>query len=90
MEKIEGAYNFRRVQVQDVKSCVKLPNKAAADSGLAADLERSDEEKLDPPFICGCAMPSKDAIKAVLKSMNAGPGGKRKVLWTCLREAPVL
>ncbi|CAO0803096.1 unnamed protein product [Mucor circinelloides] len=89
-EKIEGAYNFRRVQVQDVKSCVKLPNKAADDSGLAADLERSDEEKLDPPFICGCAMPSKDAIKAVLKSMNAGPGGKRKVLWTCLREEPVL
>ncbi|KAG2199112.1 hypothetical protein INT46_010520 [Mucor plumbeus] len=89
-EKIEGAYNFRRVQVQDVKSCVKLPNKAADDSGLAADLERSDEDELAPPYICGCAMPSKDAIKAVLNSMNAGPGGKRKVLWTCLREEPVL
>lgn len=89
-EKIEGAYNFRRVQVQDVKSCVRLPNKAADDSGLAADLERNDEDELTPPYICGCAMPSKDAIKAVLETMHAGPGGKRKVLWTCLREEPVL
>ncbi|KAI7898613.1 inositol hexakisphosphate-domain-containing protein [Cokeromyces recurvatus] len=89
-EKIEGAYNFRRVPVKDVKSSVKEPNKAADVSGLAADLERSDDEQLTPPYICGCAMPSKDAIRAVLKSMNAGPGGKRKVLWTCLREEPVL
>ncbi|KAI8638964.1 inositol hexakisphosphate-domain-containing protein [Parasitella parasitica] len=89
-EKIEGAYNFRRVQVQDVKSCVRLPMKAADESGLEADLERSEEDKPAPPYICGCAMPSKDAIKAVLKSMNAGPGGNRKVLWTCLREEPVL
>ncbi|KAI9486886.1 MAG: inositol hexakisphosphate-domain-containing protein [Benjaminiella poitrasii] len=89
-EKIEGAYNFRRVPVKDVKSSVKQPNKAADVGGLAADLERSDDEELAPPYICGCAMPSMEAIKAVLKSMNAGPGGKRKVIWTCLREEPVL
>jgi hypothetical protein len=35
-------------------------------------------------------MPTKDGIKKVLAKMEAGPGGKRKVLWTCLREEPVL
>ncbi|KAI8356155.1 inositol hexakisphosphate-domain-containing protein [Blakeslea trispora] len=89
-EKIEGVYNFRRVPVKDVKMAVKVPSKAADESGLSADLERSDDVSLEAPFICGCAMPSKDAIKAVLKRMQAGPGGKRRVLWTCLREEPVL
>lgn len=46
--------------------------------------------QLSPPYICGCAMPNKDAIKAILDTMDAGPGGSRKVLWTCLREEPVL
>ncbi|KAG2207019.1 hypothetical protein INT47_008488 [Mucor saturninus] len=88
-EKIEGAYNFRRIPVQQVKDSV---NDKTVVSGLEADLKRSDEEQrtLPAPFICGCAMPSKDAIEAVLKSMDAGPGGHRKVLWTCLREEPVL
>jgi hypothetical protein len=45
---------------------------------------------LSPPYISGCAMPNKDAIKAILDTMDAGPGGSRKVLWTCLREEPVL
>lgn len=86
-EKVEGAYNFRRVEVKKVKSAVKY---GAVESGLAADMERPDDVQPVPPFICGCAMPTKDAIKAVLKRMNAGPGGKRRVLWTCLREEPVL
>ncbi|KAI8886446.1 hypothetical protein K501DRAFT_177643 [Backusella circina FSU 941] len=89
-EKIPGAYNFRRVEVQKIKSAAKFGGLAADLSGLAADMERSDDDKLTAPFICGCAMPNKDAIKSVLKAMNAGPGGKRKVLWTCLREEPVL
>ncbi|KAL0085283.1 inositol hexakisphosphate-domain-containing protein [Phycomyces blakesleeanus] len=89
-EKIDGAYNFRRVEVKKVKSAVKYGGLAANKSGLAADMERQEDDIPSSPFICGCAMPSKDAIKAVLKSMNAGPGGKRKVLWTCLREEPVL
>ncbi|KAI8971777.1 inositol hexakisphosphate-domain-containing protein [Mycotypha africana] len=89
-EKIEGAYNFRRIPVKEVKRSVKFPLKAADEGGLAADLERPDDADLSPPFICGCGMPSKNAIKSVLKSMQAGPGGKRRVLWTCLREEPVL
>lgn len=89
-EKIEGAYNFRRVPVNEVKLAVNRSSIAADASGLAADLERRDNVHLKPPFICGVAMPSKDAIKAVLKTMHAGPGQKRKMIWTCLREEPVL
>lgn len=88
-EKINGAYNYRRVQVKTAKRAVRQPVPEAIDGGLAADLNRADSV-LVPPFICGCAMPSKDAIKSVLMAMDAGPGGKRKVLWTCLREEPVL
>ncbi|CAO3598194.1 unnamed protein product [Absidia cylindrospora] len=96
-EKIDEAYNFRRVLVKTVKRSVRHTVPEAVEGGLATDLQRSNKnggEDVDlmmvPPYICGCAMPSKDAIKSVLKAMNAGPGGKRTVLWTCLREEPVL
>ncbi|KAI8984466.1 inositol hexakisphosphate-domain-containing protein [Mycotypha africana] len=90
-EKISGAYNFRRVEVSLVRAAVKHKALlAATKGGLAADMERDDQQKLVAPFIAGCAMPHKDAIKAILKAMQAGPGGKRWVYWTCLREEPVL
>ncbi|GAA5805134.1 inositol hexakisphosphate-domain-containing protein [Helicostylum pulchrum] len=90
-EKIPGAYNFRRVEIKKVKLAVKYGGLAATVSGLAADMERTDDEvQPSAPFISGCAMPNKDAIKSILKAMHAGPGGKRWVFWTCLREEPVL
>jgi hypothetical protein len=46
--------------------------------------------KPSPHLIYGVAMPTKDAIRNVLKRVNAGPGGSRKLLWTSLREEPVL
>ncbi|TPX31687.1 hypothetical protein SmJEL517_g05062 [Synchytrium microbalum] len=42
------------------------------------------------PFVYGVAMPTKDAIRRVLSRIDAGPGGSRYLLWTCLREEPVL
>jgi hypothetical protein len=89
-EKIPGAYNFRRIEIKQVKSAVKYGGLAASLGGLAADMERDDEMTLAAPFISGCAMPNKDAIKSILKAMQAGPGGRRWVFWTCLREEPVL
>ncbi|KAI8377229.1 inositol hexakisphosphate-domain-containing protein [Choanephora cucurbitarum] len=89
-EKIPGAYNFRRIEINQAKHAVKEGGLAATVSGLAADMERDDESPLTPPFISGCAMPNKDAIKSILKAMQAGPGGRRWVYWTCLREEPVL
>ncbi|KAI9267887.1 inositol hexakisphosphate-domain-containing protein [Phascolomyces articulosus] len=90
-EKVGDAYNFRRVEVRMIKNAVKEGSPASLiKSGLNADLERAEEDDPSAPFICGCAMPSKEAIKAVLNHLNAGPGGKRRILWTCLREEPVL
>ncbi|ORX60585.1 hypothetical protein DM01DRAFT_1332719 [Hesseltinella vesiculosa] len=101
-EKIPGAYNFRRVAVDQVKQAAYRTIEASAIGGLAVDMAllqqqwARDESSTampafpNPPFICGCAMPNKDAIKEVLKAMDAGPGGSRRVIWTCLREEPVL
>jgi hypothetical protein len=89
-EKIDGAPNYRRVEAKGIKAAVKFSNLQANTSGLQSDMERDDFSTMTPPFICGCAMPTKDGIKKVLAKMEAGPGGKRKVLWTCLREEPVL
>lgn len=89
-EKVDGAPNYRRVEAKGIKAAVKFSNFSANTSGLQNDMEMNDFSGLSPPYICGCAMPTKDAIKQVLKKMDAGPGGKRKVMWTCLREEPVL
>ncbi|KAI7904707.1 inositol hexakisphosphate-domain-containing protein [Cokeromyces recurvatus] len=96
-EKIPGAYNFRRVEVSQVKQSVKYGSLAATIGGLAADLMECEKDgqvksslTLTPPFIAGCAMPNKDAVKSILKAMKAGPGGSRWVYWTCLREEPVI
>lgn len=89
-EKIPGAYNFRRIEVKQIKAAVKYGGLAATVGGLAADMERDDDIALTAPFISGCAMPNKDAIKSILKAMQAAPGGRRWVYWTCLREEPVL
>jgi len=89
-EKIDGSPNYRRVEAKGIKAAVKFSNLGVNTSGLQSDMERDDFSTLSPPYICGCAMPTKDAIMKVLAKMDAGPGGKRKVLWTCLREEPVL
>ncbi|CAO3589334.1 unnamed protein product [Absidia cylindrospora] len=110
-EKIPGAYNFRRLSVDEVKHAVRHGGKASDVGGLAVDMDILQSMNIEnnntsngtnilaattanyqllPPYICGCAMPNKDAIKAILETMDAGPGGVRKVLWTCLREEPVL
>lgn len=89
-EKIEGGYNFRRVEAKTAKRAARHNVIESIEGGLAADLKRPDMNILSPPFICGLAMPSTDSIKNTLTAMNAGIGGNRTVLWTCLREEPVL
>ncbi|KAL7424934.1 hypothetical protein Q5752_000621 [Cryptotrichosporon argae] len=41
-------------------------------------------------FVYGTGMPSVPGLKNALAKMEADPEGKRKVLWTSLREEPVL
>ncbi|OZJ03826.1 hypothetical protein BZG36_03823 [Bifiguratus adelaidae] len=86
-EKIEGAPNFRRVPLSKIRTVFNYINQVSTEDNIN---QTGGDETMDPPYICGCAMPTKDAVKKVLKRMHAGPGGKRRVLWTCLREEPVI
>lgn len=87
-EKIEGVPNYRRIPLVLVKSAIAMDGAALLKE---VTCNASDVDKVvEPPFVCGCAMPTKDAVIQVLKKMDAGPGGRRKVFWTCLREEPVI
>nr|KIR85732.1 hypothetical protein I308_03840 [Cryptococcus tetragattii IND107] len=50
-----------------------------------------EENKHVPPhYVYGTGMPSCDGLRNALKKMDAGPDGSRGVVWTSLREEPVL
>ncbi|XP_004345330.1 hypothetical protein CAOG_06581 [Capsaspora owczarzaki ATCC 30864] len=42
------------------------------------------------PSVFACAVPTVPAIKLVVSRTGAGPGGARTLLWTSLREEPVV
>ncbi|KAG6900693.1 hypothetical protein C0993_005005 [Termitomyces sp. T159_Od127] len=77
-ERIEGSPNFRRVPL------------------TLRPLEPedfSDAEAIDTPnkyFDDGSGMPTMEGYKRALERIDAGPGGKNTVLWTSLREEPVV
>ncbi|TPX51665.1 hypothetical protein SeMB42_g01840 [Synchytrium endobioticum] len=81
-ERIEGAPNFRSVSMATLRASV-LGSPASASTPLSGAM-------FEFPFVFGVAMPTKDGIRKVLQRINAGPGGLRYLLWTCLREEPVL
>ncbi|WVQ79454.1 hypothetical protein IAT38_001552 [Cryptococcus sp. DSM 104549] len=56
---------------------------------LVCDLG-GEEAPGEERFVYGTGMPSTSGLRNALEKMNAGPGGSRKVLWTSLREEPVL
>ncbi|KAK1923782.1 inositol hexakisphosphate-domain-containing protein [Papiliotrema laurentii] len=41
-------------------------------------------------YVYGTGMPSATGLRNALEKMGAGPGGPRSVIWTSLREEPVL
>lgn len=41
-------------------------------------------------YLYGIAMPTKDAIRRVLQKVGGNVSGNRRVLWTSLREEPVI
>lgn len=78
-----GAPNFRRISLGTIRGSVMPSEKSLSQSFHTFD----DKEG---PFVCGVAMPTKDGIKNVLVRNNAELGSNRRLLWTCLREEPVL
>ncbi|CAK9780633.1 hypothetical protein CC85DRAFT_329266 [Cutaneotrichosporon oleaginosum] len=50
------------------------------------NVQAGDKEE----YVYGTGMPSSIGLRNALHKMGAGPDGKRKVVWTSLREEPVL
>ncbi|KAJ7193929.1 inositol hexakisphosphate-domain-containing protein [Mycena pura] len=78
-ERIEGAPNFRRLPLtlQSSNSPISTP------MGSADVLK---EERM----VCGSGMPTVEGLRRALFRVDAGPTGKNKVVWTSLREEPVI
>ncbi|KAL1914564.1 uncharacterized protein VTP21DRAFT_8189 [Calcarisporiella thermophila] len=79
-EKIEGAPNYRRVPFASI-----------------ADLTYPDEAHGEEmgSSVMGCAMPTKDGMRLLLTRASAAPQSEsgesgRRIVWTSLREEPVL
>lgn len=72
--KIEGAPNYRKVPLKSVGSY----------------LHGTFDEKNAGSSVYGIAMPTVEAIRYVANMVGADEFGKTKLLWTSLREEPVL
>ena len=73
---MKGAPNYRGILISEIKKSVLF-------STIQTDVKS--------PSIYGIGMPTKEAIRCVLKKVGASSDGKsRKLLWTSLREEPVL
>lgn len=81
-ERIEGSPNFRRVPL----TLQPLEHSEYADSEDGEQIEYLDDGKM----VCGSGMPTVDGFKRALERVGAGPGGRNLVIWTSLREEPVV
>ncbi|EIN10058.1 hypothetical protein PUNSTDRAFT_125979 [Punctularia strigosozonata HHB-11173 SS5] len=85
-ERIEGSPNFRRIPL-----ILKLASSSTSGSSSPSDRADfvpsfSDEAKM----VCGTGMPTVQGLKAALARVDAGPQGRNHVIWTSLREEPVI
>ncbi|TPX58470.1 hypothetical protein SpCBS45565_g07990 [Spizellomyces sp. 'palustris'] len=76
-ERIDGAPNYRRIPLPNVRG-ICMQGKA-----ICADTDRASA-------VYGIGMPTKTAIRTVLHKVGASPHGVRQLVWTSLREEPVL
>ncbi|KAJ3280819.1 hypothetical protein HK104_000390 [Borealophlyctis nickersoniae] len=97
-ERIEGAPNYRRIPLSLIRASVTehpfTPLSAGAtgptslSSSWMSDVDPSDSPRASAVF--GIGMPAKESIRRVLNKVGAYPGGVRQLVWTSLREEPVL
>jgi protein-tyrosine phosphatase len=73
-DRIEGAHNFRSIPINEILS---LP-------------EHESSRGISLTHVAGVGMPTKEGIRAVLDFNNAGIYGNKNILWTSLREEPVI
>ncbi|KAI9099760.1 inositol hexakisphosphate-domain-containing protein [Phlyctochytrium arcticum] len=86
-ERVDGAPNYRRIPLATVRA---LPSESASavSSIIASDstIDRSSQASA----VYGIGMPTISAVKDVLRKVQADPEGSRQLVWTSLREEPVL
>ncbi|KAJ3024316.1 UNVERIFIED_CONTAM: hypothetical protein HDU68_008233 [Siphonaria sp. JEL0065] len=75
IERVDGAPNYRRIPVLDILDSITY---------------KPVTHRVDERAVYGIGMPTKDAIKNTLNRCQAGPGGPVKIVWTSLREEPVI
>lgn len=82
-ERIDGAPNFRRVPL-----VLQLISEGGTTSpnGIYFAPSSGDNGK----NVCGSGMPTVQGLRRALSRVNAGPGGNNRVVWTSLREEPVI
>ncbi|KAI0317069.1 inositol hexakisphosphate-domain-containing protein [Amylostereum chailletii] len=80
-ERIEGSPNFRRVPM--VLHKVSLPSLTDGVDFVARGTHQDRR-------VCGSGMPTVQGLRRALSRVNAGPEGDNTVVWTSLREEPVL
>ncbi|KAI0052293.1 hypothetical protein FA95DRAFT_1553613 [Auriscalpium vulgare] len=76
-ERIDGSPNFRRVPL--ILESAPVKTSTAGSSGSGTDKS-----------VCGSGMPTVQGLRRALSRVNAGPEGTNTVVWTSLREEPVI
>ncbi|KAI0264344.1 inositol hexakisphosphate-domain-containing protein [Gloeopeniophorella convolvens] len=82
-ERIDGSPNFRRVPL--ILQLVPNGRTSSPDSFYFAPNSVNDGKG-----VCGSGMPTVQGLRRALARVNAGPGGDNHVVWTSLREEPVI
>ncbi|THH28320.1 hypothetical protein EUX98_g5857 [Antrodiella citrinella] len=82
-ERIDGSPNFRRVPL-----ALRLIPARSMSPGDHPQFEAGSAD--DGKWVCGSGMPTVQGLRRALSRIDAGPGGHNRVLWTSLREEPVI
>lgn len=94
-DKIDGAPNYRRISLNVIRGAT-APYRPMSPSHRYSVDELSmpvlaiteSQTATSGSFVYGTAMPTKDAIRRVMT--RVGGQGTRRILWTSLREEPVI
>ncbi|KAJ3046238.1 hypothetical protein HDV00_000050 [Rhizophlyctis rosea] len=93
-ERIEGAPNYRRIPLTVIRASVTgtagTPSSPGPSSLTSSWMSDPDIDSTRASAVFGIGMPTKEAIRTVLTKVGANPGGMRQLVWTSLREEPVL
>ncbi|KAI9328029.1 inositol hexakisphosphate-domain-containing protein [Zopfochytrium polystomum] len=66
------------------------PNYRKIDLGALLEAAKGSKSLVNELSVYGIGMPRKHAITGALERVGAGPGGPKRLLWTSLREEPVI